>query len=102
MKDINAPPVVDYDACIACENCVGVCPGLAIFVIKHDKEHALITLPYEMVPVPKKDDTVNALDRSGSVVEQVVVKRVRKHGKTSLITIEVSKKNAMAIRNIRV
>jgi Fe-S-cluster-containing hydrogenase component 2 len=102
MEDINALPVVDYDACIACGNCVGVCPGLAIFVVKHLADHALVTLPYEMLPIPKKDEKVDALDRSGSIIEKAVVKRVRRQGKTYIVTIKTSKKHAMAIRNIRV
>jgi len=102
MVDINAPPVVDYDTCIACGQCVAVCPGLAIFVVKHEGEHALVMLPYEMLPVPKKDDIVDALDRSGSVVQKVMVRKVVKRGKTHVITIETLKENAMSIRNIRV
>ena len=53
MKDINAPPIVDYDKCISCGKCVGICPGLAIFVVKVKNGKALITLPYEFLPVPQ-------------------------------------------------
>jgi Fe-S-cluster-containing hydrogenase component 2 len=102
MKDINAPPVVDYDACIACGKCVGVCPGLAIFVIKKTDNRAFVTVPYEFLPVPKKDDIVDALDRSGSPLEKGTVKRIRKQGRTYVITIEITKENAMSVRNIRV
>ena len=102
MKDINAPPVVDYDTCIACGKCVGVCPGLAIFVVKNINNHGLVTLPYECLPVPKNGDIVHALDRYGSVLEKGVVRKIKKQGRTHIITIEIMKKNSMSVRNIRV
>lgn len=100
MKDINAPPVVDYDACIACGNCVGVCPGLAIFVVKIKEEKALISLPYEFLHLPKKGDTVDALDRWGKTVDMGTVIRVVKQGKTAVVTISVKQELAMDVRNI--
>ena len=102
MKDVNAPPIVDYDKCIACGKCVGICPGLAIFVVKIKGNKALITLPYEFLPVPKVGDIVKALDREGKAVDNAIVKRVVKQGKTMVITVEASKNLAMDIRNIRV
>lgn len=102
MKDINAPPVVDYDACIACGKCVGVCPGLAIFVVKTINDHGLVTLPYEFLPIPKKDETVEALDRYGTVLQKGIVRRITKYGRTHIVTVEVMKKNTMSVRNIRV
>ncbi len=101
MKDINAPPVCDYDACIACGKCVGICPGLAIFVVKIKEDKALITLPYEFLPVPAVGDVVDALDREGKKQDKAVVKKVVKKGKTMVITIEVNRSLAMEIRNIR-
>jgi len=102
MKDINAPPVVDYDTCIACGNCVGVCPGLAIFVVKKLDTTAEITLPYEFIPVPNKNQKVNAHDRKGTIVDTGIVKQVRKKGRTYIVTIEIQKKYAMDIRHISV
>jgi Fe-S-cluster-containing hydrogenase component 2 len=102
MKDINAPPVNDFQKCIGCTKCVGVCPGLAIFVVKIKDDKALITLPYEFVPVPKMGDTVKALDRTGAVRSNAVVKKVVKNGKTMVITIEVDGALAMDVRNIQV
>ena len=102
MKDINALPVIDFDKCIGCGKCVGVCPGLAIFVVKIKNDKALITLPYEFLPVPIVGDAVDALDRKGNVKETALVKKVLKKGKTMVITVEVNEKFAMDIRNIRV
>ena len=102
MKDINARPIVDYDACIGCGNCVSVCPGLAIFVVKIKGDKALITLPYEFLPVPKVNDKVEVLDREGNKRDNGTIKKVIKKGKTMIITVEVKESLAMDIRNIRV
>ncbi len=102
MKDINAPPVNDFEKCIGCMKCVGVCPGLAIFVIKIKDNKAWITLPYEFVTVPKVGDVVQALDRVGMVRGKALVKKVVKQGKTMVVTIEVDNSLAMDIRNIKV
>lgn len=102
MKDINAPPVNNFEKCIGCTKCVGVCPGLAIFVVKITEDKAWITLPYEFIPVPKVGDTVQALDRTGHLRSNALVKKIVKYGKTLIITIEVQSSLAMDIRNIKV
>ena len=102
MKDINAPPITDYDTCIGCGKCVGVCPGLAIFLIKIKENKALITLQYEFLPIPEVETKVNALNREGYIVGKAIVKKVVKKGKTMIITIEASADLAMDIRNIKV
>jgi Fe-S-cluster-containing hydrogenase component 2 len=102
MKDINAPPVNDFEKCIGCTKCVSVCPGLAIFVVKVKDRTAWVTLPYEFVPVPKVGDMVKAVDRTGAVRSNALVKKVIKQGKTMVITIERDSDLAMDIRNIRV
>ena len=102
MKDINALPIVDYDSCIGCGNCVGICPGLAIFVVKTQRQQAFITLPYEFIPIPKKGDQVDAVNRWGEKVDIGTVTMVRKQGKTCVITISVKKELVMDVRNIHV
>jgi Fe-S-cluster-containing hydrogenase component 2 len=102
MKDINAPPVNDFEKCIGCTKCVSVCPGLAIFVVKIKDDKAWVTLPYEFIPIPKVGENVQALDRSGTSRGKSVVKKIVKHGKTMVVTIEVQSSLAMDIRNIRV
>ena len=102
MKDINAPPFVDFDRCTSCGKCVGVCPGLAIFMIKVKDGKAWVTVPYEFLPVPAVGDRVEALDREGASRGSAVVRRVVKAKKTVLITVEVERSLAMDVRNIRV
>jgi len=102
MKDINAVPVNDFDRCIGCGKCVGLCPGLAIFVVKIKDGKASIMLPYEFLPVPIVGEKVHVLDRNGKACGNGLVKRVVKIGKTMVVTVEVDEKLAMDVRNIRV
>ena len=102
MKDINAPPINDFDRCIGCGQCVGICPGLAIFMIKELDDTAYITLPYEFLPIPQKGDLVEALNRKGEKKQLAKVVQSIKKGKTAVVTIEVEKKHIMDIRHIRV
>lgn len=100
MENINALPKIDYEKCIGCGKCIEVCPGLAIFVVKVN-EKALISLPYEFLPLPKEGQKVKALDREGKEICDAIVKKVKK-GKTPVITIEVPPQYAMEARNIRI
>lgn len=92
--------------CTGCGRCVAVCPGLAIFIIDrtYSETEDLITIPYEMLPLPARGDTVSALDRNGSHVCKARVVRVirgKKNNGTSLVTIAVPKKNSMDVRFFR-
>ncbi|KAA0000602.1 MAG: 4Fe-4S dicluster domain-containing protein [Thermoplasmata archaeon] len=103
MENINSPPFVDYDKCTGCAQCAAVCPGLAIFVVKLEEEKALVTLPYEFLPLPEKGEEVKALDREGKEAGKAIVKRViKKRDRTCLVTVEVDRELAMVARNIRV
>jgi Fe-S-cluster-containing hydrogenase component 2 len=102
MKDINAPPINDYDKCIGCTKCVGICPGLAIFVVKLKDDKALVTLQYEFLPIPKVGDKVKALNRMGVKVGFGIICRVVKQEKTMVITVEIDESLAMDVRNIKV
>ena len=105
FEDINDLPEIDFDKCTGCGICIGDCPGLAIFVLDntYSEKEALIKLPYEMVPVPKKGDKVFALDRAGNMLGQVEVKQVQKtKNQTNIISIIVPKELSMKVRNIKV
>ncbi|MCK4432535.1 MAG: (4Fe-4S)-binding protein, partial [Methanomicrobia archaeon] len=73
------------------------------FVVDISKEKAVITIPYEFLPVPKAGDTGKALDRRGKAVGKARVIRVKKNqDKTNTITVEIDKKLGMIVRNIKV
>ena len=102
MNDINDPPVIDYDRCTGCGTCIAVCPGLAIFLVKIQGDVAFISLPYEFLPLPEVGEKVEMLDREGKKRGEAEVVKVKKIGKTAVITIAADKNLAMVVRNIRV
>jgi len=75
---------------------------LALFVVKMMDSRSQVTLPYEFLPVPRRGDVVNVLDRWGNVRGEGKVVRVKKINGGALITVEVEKDLGMEIRNIRI
>jgi Fe-S-cluster-containing hydrogenase component 2 len=103
-ESLTAPPSVDYEKCTGCALCVAACPGLAIFVVDNSREDkALVYIPYEMLPAPKKGNKGDALDRSGKRVGSAIVEKVRKGIRgTTIVGILVEKDLAMNVRSIRI
>lgn len=105
FEDINDLPQVDFDKCTGCGICISSCPGLAIFVIdeNYSEKEALIKLPYEMLPLPRKGEDVYALDRTGKIVGKAkVIKVLKTKNQTNVITILVPKNMVMKVRSIKV
>jgi len=105
--NINNIPIVDYDKCNGCGVCIPRCPGLAIFVVhkNYSEKSALISLPYEFLPIPKVGDEVIALDREGKPITKAKVIRVLnppKYDHTAVVTIEIPKDLIHTIRHIQV
>jgi len=103
-ESLTAVPIVDYEKCTGCALCVAFCPGLAIFVVDCSLEDkALVYIPYEMLPVPQKGDTGDALDRSGKRIGSAEVAKVLKGNRgTTVFGILVEKDLAMNVRSIRI
>jgi len=102
MENINAPPQVNYEKCIGCGQCVAICPGLAIFLVQIQDNKALVTLPYEMLPVPLEGTQVTALNREGTAIGIATVTKLVKQKDTFIVTGEVAKEQAMNVRSIQV
>ena len=99
-------PVLTEDKCDGCTLCLPSCPGLAIFMVdmSYSNTEATVSLPYELLPLPKKGDTVKALDREGKAVGEAKVVQVTnppRFNRTPIIRIAVPKALAMDVRNIR-
>ena len=93
-EDINTPPVVDFDKCTGCGVCVFSCPGLAIFTVQEIENHLLYKIPYELIPYPKSDEEVYAINRAGEIIGDAVVQRTQishKQDKTALLHVRVPK-----------
>lgn len=106
FADINDTPEIDYDKCTGCALCVAVCPGLACFVIDMTfaPDKALYKLPYEMLPLPSKGETVDCLNRLGEAVAKGTIEAVvePKKDRTYVVHVSAPKELAGEIRAIRV
>ena len=85
FKDINDLPRIDYDRCNGCGNCVGHCPGLAIFIVDetYGENEALIKIPWEFLRLPPAGSRVAGLNREGKEVAPVTVKILRSPKRTA-------------------
>ncbi len=104
-ESLITPPTIDYEKCTGCTLCIDICPGLAIFVVNmnYKEGKALISIPYEMLPVPKRGEKVETLDRSGKKIGKAEVIKARKgKGGTFVISIAVDKNLAMQARSIKI
>lgn len=106
LETLVSIPRVNYDKCIHCTICVQVCPGLAVFLVdksKSPENKTWVTVPHELLPVPREGDLVKILDRVGNILGKAPVVRVLKSPKsagTYLITVEVDDELAMKVRAI--
>jgi Fe-S-cluster-containing hydrogenase component 2 len=106
FTNINDRPEVLAEACVGCGLCLSKCPGLAIFMVDLTLagEHALVTVPYEMLPVPSPGDSVAGLDREGRVVTEATVAMVQDtpgQDRTRVVWLRVPREWAMSVRGLR-
>ncbi len=108
QSGITDRPQLNFETCTGCGACVPKCPGLAIFIVnmKHNVPgKALLSMSYELLPVPAKDQEVDALDRTGKFVCKAKVARVINppaYDRTAVVTIEVPADRINDIRAIKV
>lgn len=101
----NTPRILE-EKCTGCGSCIAACSGLAIFVIDktYSDEEALVSFPFEYLPLPQKGDKADALSRGGEYVCPGLVVKVmnpKKNDHTPVVTIAVPKEKADEVRTIR-
>lgn len=104
-QDITQLPQLETDKCGGCGICLTRCPGLAIFLVNMDYSdtHAEITIPYEVLPIPKEGDQWHALDRDGAKLCDARVTSVRtakSFDRKYLVSFVVEKNYANDARHI--
>ena len=106
-SQITNLPVLDPEKCNGCMNCISLCPGLAIFGVdySYNDKYAVLTIPYEMLPLPEKGEFVFATDREGKIVMKSEVIRVIKSpfpNMTHKVSIAVPKELISKVRGFTV
>lgn len=99
-------PRFNYNKCDGCGKCISICPGLAIFVVNntYSKSEVTISVPYEIVFLPEKGESVDAVDRNGNVVCEGTVVRIqnpKSFDRTAVITFTAPKKYSDIVRNFK-
>jgi len=103
-SNITALPVVDEaKLCSGCGMCVASCSGQAIFLVEENEAEGYsdITLPYEFLPLPIKGQSGIALDRSGAVICDAQIIKVKSSvamDHTHLVTMRVPLEMTMQAR----
>jgi len=106
-SSITNLPALDEDKCTGCGVCISSCPGLAIFVVNlnYANGSALVSFPFEFVPLPKVGEEVAAVDREGKEVcrgKVIKILNKRKQNRTPVVSISIPKKYALVVRGISV
>jgi sarcosine oxidase subunit alpha len=107
-NDLRGLPEYIGQDCLGCEQCVAICPGLAITMVDYrkDAEHPTVTIPYEFPEETiNEGDTVTVLDTEGKVLGNVRVVKVRKTkfaDRALLVRVKAPHEIARRIAGIRV
>ena len=91
-------PVIDYDKCIGCMQCVNHCPGLAIFGYDLKKNTLFLPVEYD---VPEGADVYLVDDNGKKVGEGVVEKVLKKDNKTNVARVKADNIEGEALTNAR-
>lgn len=95
-EPITNLPTINLDKCGGCAMCVAQCPGLAITVkdYNYSETLALISFPFEFLPLPEKGNVVKVAGRHGEFLCEGTVVRVvnsKANNRTPIVTVEFSK-----------
>jgi len=104
-EDITEFPRLD-PSCTGCGLCLPSCPGLCVFILdgSYSETEATVTLPFELLPLPRTGEAVDALDRRGHGVcggRIVRVRTVRAGELCHSVTVAVPKSFVHDVRHIR-
>ncbi|MBR3827995.1 MAG: FAD-dependent oxidoreductase [Bacteroidales bacterium] len=93
----SSTPVVDYDKCIGCMECVYQCPGLAIFGYNIEKQWCFLPIEYDV----EEGKEVFLVDNNGSKIgEGVIEKILRKPNKTNVARVKVTENGELRTENL--
>jgi sarcosine oxidase subunit alpha len=92
-------------ACVGCDRCVAVCPGLAITLVdfRKDREEPTVTIPLEFGDSRlRAGDRVTVLDTVGEPIARVEVEAVRRSDRTLLVKVRLPRAIAKRAAGLRI
>lgn len=100
-------PKIDGSKCNGCNLCIAICPGLTVFVVEknYSDSRSVVSMPYELLPVPGKGDIVKGTNRKGEYIcdaEVIKITKLKQFDKTNIVSVAVDKKFFNEVRSIRV
>ncbi|MDF3000172.1 MAG: 4Fe-4S ferredoxin [Bacillota bacterium] len=103
---ITTLPMLNEKLCTGCGICIAKCPGLAIFTVDktYSGDEATVSFPYEYVPLPVKDEIVEAVNRVGEVVCKgriIKVLNPKAYDRTPVVTVAIEKEFADEVRSMK-
>lgn len=109
-SDIRQRPrfIDDPHQCLGCEQCVAICPGLAITLVdyRQDTDMPTVTIAYEFPPESLQvGQEVTVTDSVGNTLGNVVVEDLRaiaRNDHTVLVKVSAQKEYAKRIAGIRI
>lgn len=101
-KPITNLPQIDFQKCVGCGICVAACPGLAIYIkdFTYSQEEALISFPYEYLPLPKAGDVVTLAGRRGEEICEgrvVKVNNAKVNNHTVVLSVSFPKEHFLEV-----
>lgn len=94
----SVTPIIDYNKCIGCMDCVNHCPGLAIFGYNISKKWIFLPIEYHV----KEHEDVYLVDNNGCKLgEGVIDKVLLKDNKTNIARVQCLKIEEGKIIDVR-
>ena len=92
----SVTPVIDYDKCIGCMECVSQCPGLAIFGYRTAQNELYLPLEFNL---PEGAEDVFLVDDDGKKVGEGKIERIiRKPNKTNVAVVKAVRMDGDLLR----